>query len=201
LKTKQGGLVPNWCSNRLTVSGERDEVIRFLEIVGNGNSLLVDAQLAARAIDPDKEQQISAAVIQCSKLDDMFSFNGHVPEPELEGDGWYNWRIENWGTKWDASDASLGEMNTVDDQSSVEFYFQTPWGPAADWLIAVAKAHPTLQLEMVWNEEQGIGGVFNASQGLVEHTSLEMEQIEKLWSDAPYTEEYFEDEEPETTTV
>lgn len=27
--------------------------------------------------------------------------NEFIPEPENMGDGWYDWRVNNWGAKWD----------------------------------------------------------------------------------------------------
>lgn len=40
--------------------------------------------------------------------------------------GWYDWRMENWGTKWNACDSS-------------EFTFQTAWSTPYEWLEKLAK--------------------------------------------------------------
>jgi hypothetical protein len=46
-----------------------------------------------------------------------------MPEPLLKGEGWYDWRVINWGTKWAGYD---GRFN-CDDFSS--FSFETAWAP------------------------------------------------------------------------
>jgi len=42
-------------------------------------------------------------------------------------DNWYDWRIENWGTKWDVSwcDVIIEERT----ETSVKLRFRTAWGP------------------------------------------------------------------------
>lgn len=36
-----------------------------------------------------------------------------VPQPDNLGDGWFDWRVSNWGTKWDIG-ADMGtERGTV----------------------------------------------------------------------------------------
>jgi len=50
-----------------------------------------------------------------------------MPEHLRSGEGWYEWRIENWGIKWDICDPySFAVFN---DGLSGEAGFMTPWGP------------------------------------------------------------------------
>lgn len=53
-----------------------------------------------------------------------FVFQKIIPMDEklLEGEDWFSWRVENWGTKWEGYD---GRFN--DDQSV--FTFDTAWSP------------------------------------------------------------------------
>jgi hypothetical protein len=188
--------VPNWCSNRLKVDGGREDLIAFLEVAGNGNSILADALLAARVINPANEQRIVAAVLDSTNNNDLLSFNGHVPEPEFEGEEWYHWRTSNWGVKWDIGQLSVDVLETNGDQASMTCYFTTPWGPPDVWFATISRAHQSLTMEMVWNEEQGFGGVYRASHSSCTHTELDTDQLEKLWPAAPYLET-FEEEDPE----
>ena len=58
-----------------------------------------------------------------------------IPMPkELEGTagfdengvaGWYKWRLDNWGTKWDVYDAQCDYF----DANTLRLYFDTAWLP------------------------------------------------------------------------
>jgi hypothetical protein len=54
-------------------------------------------------------------------------FNDICPQPEGAEEVWYNWRIENWGTKWEP------EVETIHDDfdkyKTVHLDFVTAWGP------------------------------------------------------------------------
>ena len=50
-----------------------------------------------------------------------------VPQPKFEGDqDWYQWNVNNWGTKWDICDVGI-----LDDteEDSISFEFSTAWAP------------------------------------------------------------------------
>lgn len=71
-------------------------------------------------------------------------FQAIVPmPPEMEkGDKWYDWRIGNWGTKWN----SYSGQDTEDAIS-----FDTAWAPPIPIVVALAKlVGKTLRL--VYNE-------------------------------------------------
>tara|TARA_R110000822_G_scaffold100807_2_gene226730 strand:- start:50 stop:631 length:582 start_codon:yes stop_codon:yes gene_type:complete len=62
---------------------------------------------------------------------DSENFFNHIePMPATEKDNWYDWRITNWGTKWDATPEHI---DIVDDEesgvSTVNTQFDTAWGP------------------------------------------------------------------------
>nr|QMP83070.1 MAG: hypothetical protein [Caudoviricetes sp.] len=58
-------------------------------------------------------------------------FQRFVPFPEelIEG-GWYDWCIENWGTKWDQCNTSEAE---IDDPNQIELCFDTAWSPPVEF--------------------------------------------------------------------
>lgn len=77
-------------------------------------------------------------LVEKTKVEDgQFDFNGIIPQPEgIETDGcsgkhepgvicWYEWNVENWGTKWGAYDFEL--KGTKDNELHIEF--NTAWRP------------------------------------------------------------------------
>jgi len=51
-------------------------------------------------------------------------FNTIVPMPEEMEPEWYDWRIANWGVKWDVAD-----VESERDDTHLTLFFDTPWGP------------------------------------------------------------------------
>lgn len=60
---------------------------------------------------------------------------------------WYDWRIENWGTKWNSEDVCL-DGNT--------FGFETAWSPCSPVILALAKRFPEAAFRYVY-DESGMG--------------------------------------------
>ena len=60
-----------------------------------------------------------------------------IPMPLSEASVGYNWRVENWGTKWDVADVEIDspydplEHSYTDDKKVVKFSFRcwTAWAP------------------------------------------------------------------------
>lgn len=43
-------------------------------------------------------------------------------------DNWYDWRVENWGTKWEVNEC-YGDPVISDNGETIEFGFDTAWSP------------------------------------------------------------------------
>lgn len=87
--------MPNWCSNRATITGPAPVIREITEILNQDDSPLLQWM---------------------------------VPRPQAEED-WYNWNINNWGTKWDISDVYFENQA---EEDSIEFSFCTAWGPPTE---------------------------------------------------------------------
>lgn len=141
--------MPNWCDNSTT--------IKF-------NSLIVAN---------DFETWIKK-VAKGTELDehgnDLALFSFFIPEPQhsKEDDGilpaWYQWRLDNWGCKWDAN---LHHHEWIDD-NTVILHYSTPWGPPDVFLHAVVNADEGNE---VYNSyfEPGMGFCGTFSNGDEEH--------------------------------
>jgi hypothetical protein len=180
--------MPNWCANRLQVRGTREEVGRFARIAGNTpNGGVVEDAIVIAETHGNGDAAVANAIIETNRSEHSpFSFAGHVPEPEHKGnDEWYNWRLQHWGTKWDADSASL-RLVDENGQWMAEIEFMTAWSPPDQWLAAAYEQHPELRFELLWNEEQGIAGLFSASSDGLWARGVDEQELFELWPSAPF---------------
>ena len=63
-------------------------------------------------------------------------------------DRWYNWRIHNWDTKWDAYDVVV----TDDDPENVEIEFNTAWSPPEAICSAIREQYPDVSVSWFYDE-------------------------------------------------
>jgi formylmethanofuran dehydrogenase subunit E len=87
--------MPNWCQNVATINHEDSEKIDNIE-----NELKKDK-------------------------DDSGLFQILRPRPSDQEENWYDWNINNWGTKWEAS---IYDFERI-DANSIKINFDTAWGP------------------------------------------------------------------------
>jgi hypothetical protein len=101
----------------------------------------------------------------------VISFNRILPRPAEEEDNWYNWNIATWGTKWDACHPEIIE----DANGRLRYRFDTAWSPPMGVLEAFVNAHPDLDIDYSYEEEQGWGGEMTIRKGeLTKHDQYDV---------------------------
>jgi len=77
---------------------------------------------------------------------DEFSFEGTLPRGDRKD--WYNWSIENWGTKWDACEPNICHNDI--DYFAVSF--ESAWAPPIDWINNIMQDFPDLSFTLEYDE-------------------------------------------------
>ena len=142
--------MPNWCHNTLEVIGSEEEVAAFVNKARECSEELHPQPLFFANFVPEPEHDEA---------------NDHSAMPD-----WWNWRIENWGTKWEpnfeapfmaigmegsdpgADKEKLEIQKLGDGQAIVTYEFDTAWGPPGPVFDAAAKQHEDLFFRLVWGE-------------------------------------------------
>lgn len=148
--------MPNWCSNILDVTGPPEVLARFAEAVAVPTPL---------SEDPTRDQRPVP-----------LSFERILPTPpELclpEAEGWFSWRIANWGTKWDLDPETYCETFPAEEGLARRRYvFDTAWSPALGIYQKMAHDHLELIFEAFWAE---CGNCFAGRSTYVDGREIEL---------------------------
>lgn len=182
--------MPNWCSNSLYVSGDSDKVNEFKEwvITEVKDTEIVRDENYNAVLDESGEPVLKEVLREKFTFEKLFPTPAELladvdPIPHKEGEsdeqykvrmeelvekyghsGWYNWRVSNWGTKWDACESDWD----LDDEC-LTIHFQTAWSPPIGWLENVSAQFPELAFKMTFQEEgMGFCGRADGVDGIVE---------------------------------
>ena len=151
--------MPNWCWNHLEVTGDKKQLQEFVE----------------------------KSLVKNEHKDDNFSFNGTYPMPEdlniTKGTqtqdekeqamlnkakygytDWYEWKCEEWGTKWDACESHI-------DHNDINYFavtFESAWSPPTNWIKNIMQDFPDLSFTLEYEEPgMGYGGRLSAQYEVV----------------------------------
>lgn len=159
--------MPNWCSNHLAIRGPKESVERFMEnnkgLETFDDGTTVDLPLSFARCIPTPDQ---------SKFSDM-DYKQTMQEPDY----WYNFHVNNWGTKWDLSTDTHVELQENEDGTWTAVYsFDTAWSPPEAWLETVAPEYGDLSIKLEYSEEgMAFAGVLGFHKGVqVERDSWEV---------------------------
>ena len=91
--------------------------------------------------------RVKQCTLDIASDNEHISFEKIFPRPKDIGDGWYDWSIENWGTKWngDIYDIKINEGELIVN-------FASAWSPPTHWLQKVARIFPDLHFELTYME-------------------------------------------------
>ena len=154
--------MPNWVSNRITITGKANDISEFAEIIK-----VKPKVIQTNEWDNHSFSFHSFITLDEDKYDEYHGTNGWE-NGERKGDtsyNWYNWNTSNWDTKWDA--CSTGVDVTTE---SIVIVFETAWSPPIPVFEAMVEQFPSLEFSIWWEEEQGFGGRFEGTKGVLHST-------------------------------
>ena len=144
--------MPNHVDNRLTITGDKTELIRFVSETHEGgndynfNKLVPLDPRASKVVRWEKEDGTEQVFCAFSSAEDGF-------------DGYQN-AIDVWGTKWGAYDiqpnGAWHEVLDKEDYHDITFNYQSAWSPARGLIQRISAHFPTLAFG-VWYTEEGMG--------------------------------------------
>ena len=121
--------MPNWCNNNITITGPNKVIDKIEKIVseeGGEEGLLQYFHPMPKALkDTTAPLPNDATEEEKAKAKENLKKYGY--------DNWYDWRVENWSTKWDLNEfygvdrQYLTEQN--EGESTISFGFDSAWAP------------------------------------------------------------------------
>lgn len=179
--------MPNWCSNRLNIFGSPENIQEFLNTTKDNKlsfsqtvpmpDILKNIQSGHISIDNEsysvwREVDGKTIPISDSEMDDIKKVAGST--------NWYDWNIENWGTKWDIDDVFDY------DEDRISCIFDTAWSPPIEWLTTVSKKFPNLSFELHYCE----GGCDFYGSAFAENGEVENNTYNGVYGDFPEDEDF-----------
>ena len=139
--------MPNWISNVLSVSADTsEELILFLDKHLVGSWFKLDTIVPQpKSRDECPMEYIVNSEVEAERLreDPPLSY----PDDKVWFD-WYNWNMDNWGCKWEASGFNPidKKMIGLENICSVNIVFTTAWRPPLKAINVLFDLHPNLRI-------------------------------------------------------
>jgi hypothetical protein len=178
--------MPNWCANRLTVTGPAKAVEAFVKMAGKTGQVSVDEDhepTGKNALDfnsfielPEELKEIQCGSSRARMVNDKAIDLSPKEEAELirkhGAADWYDWSKKHWGTKWNCSDVSIAERK----KTKAVYRFQTAWSPMSEELLeTMSGGFPELTFRYAYAE---VGCGFAGVIEMKDRDTLEQNQIE-----------------------
>ena len=140
--------MPNWCYNRVSIYSENiDQVTELFDIFNNPEpfNALIPSPKWSETPNEDGELPV---LEEHKDSDGKVLFTTHkFPKSGKTDDRWYDWQIQNWGTKWEPADLSVEQC-----EQEVELSFNTAWSPPEDICRAIRNKYPDISVSWFYDE-------------------------------------------------
>jgi len=142
--------MPNHCHNRVTFYSANTEDVAKLK------KIFTDESTFGQIIPEPDWPNIPIMTNEVNRSP-LYEPRGKVGELPIDGkfpstgrvdDRWYDWRIQNWDTKWDAYDVVV----TDDDIEQVEIEFNTAWSPPEAICSQIREDYPDVSVSWFYDE-------------------------------------------------
>lgn len=134
--------MPNWCECELRISAnEKDE------------EAIKELKEFKKFSETETEDGLN-----------VLDHNKFVPRPKEKDTDWYNWNIENLGTKWGICRPELVEEDF--ELGDLQYMFECAWGPCQPVILAMSKKFKKLNFRLTYFEcGVGFNGLYECENG------------------------------------
>ena len=140
--------MPNWCYNRVSVYSENtDQVTELFDIFNNPEpfNALIPSPKWSETPNEDGELPV---IEEHKDSDGKVLFTTHkFPKSGKTDDRWYDWQIQNWGTKWEPAEVDVEQCD-----EELEITFNTAWSPPEDICRAIRNKYPDVSVSWFYDE-------------------------------------------------
>ena len=156
--------MPNHCHNRVTLYSSGNDIDETRAQIQKIKQIFEDEECFTQIIpEPDwlntplmskdvKEYSFSKPRGKVGELPVMtktdYGMSPRFPSTGHVDDRWYDWRVQNWDTKWDAYDVEI----TDDDPECLEVEFNTAWSPPEAICNELREKYPDVSISWFYDE-------------------------------------------------
>ena len=131
--------MPNWCNNTITIehkdSAKINEVINSLTTKKSEDS---NESLFFPYCKPEPDYKTTPVAHTYPEINEQFAKTeedkiiARENKPTIRDDSWWDWRVQNWGTKWNIE--VLGKDEIDINKNTITFSCDTAWSPPLEAL-------------------------------------------------------------------
>ena len=156
--------MPNHCHNRVTLYSSGNDTDEARAQIQKIKQMFEDESTFGQIIpEPDWPNiPLTSSDVPKYDWDQPLGKVGELPVADEQNFGrtytfkstnkgdnrWYDWRIQNWDTKWDAYDVEVID----EDHDCVEIQFNTAWSPPEAICSALREQYPDLAISWFYDE-------------------------------------------------
>ena len=151
--------MPNHCYNRVTIYNAYDNE-KSREQIAKLKAIFEDENVFGQII-PEPDWHNTPLLSSDNRYGDKYGKDGELPQyvedpwkrlvfksTGTTDQRWYDWRLQNWDTKWDAYDVSIDD----DDPDQLEVSFNTAWSPPEAICNEIREQYPDLSVSWFYDE-------------------------------------------------
>ena len=154
--------MPNWCRNRITVYGnEQTDKIKEVEKIFESKTPFNDIFPQPDWKNTPNEKG-ELPVLEQHKHPETGKIvweTYNFPDGKND-DRWYDWRLQHWDTKWEASEVEI----ELDDSEILRVEFDTAWSPPEGVMEKLREKFPDVSFQCFYDEPgMGVAGYYQDS--------------------------------------
>ncbi len=140
--------MPNWCQNRVSFFSENEETIsKLLNIFESAQPFNQILPAPDWKNTPNDKGELPVKREMKNPNGDVVHTTYDFPDGKND-DRWYDWNINNWGTKWEISGVECDHY----EDNAFECEFETAWSPAEGIFHALRDQFPDLEISWFYDE-------------------------------------------------